>query len=48
MIVPDLIGWGKCTKASTLTAASLVTHLRSLLDQLKVDYVRSLGIRPAG
>ena len=37
VIVPDLIGWGKSTKPSTLTAASLVTHLRWLVDQLKVD-----------
>ena len=29
VIVPDLIGWGKSTKASTLTAASLVTRLGS-------------------
>ena len=37
VIVPDMVGWGKSTKASTLTAASLVTDLRSLVDQLRVD-----------
>ena len=28
VIVPDMVGWGKSTKPSTLTAASLVTDLR--------------------
>jgi pimeloyl-ACP methyl ester carboxylesterase len=48
VIVPDLIGWGKSTKPSTLTAASLVTHLRSLLDQLKVDSVAFAGHSTGG
>jgi pimeloyl-ACP methyl ester carboxylesterase len=48
VIVPDLIGWGKSTKASTLTAASLVTHLRSLLDQLKVDSCAFVGHSTGG
>src|ERR1700684_752889 len=43
VIVPDLIGWGKSTKASTLTAASVVTPLRSLVDQLKLDSFVSVG-----
>ena len=48
VIVPDLIGWGKSTKPSTLTAASLVTHLRSLIDQLKVDSVAFIGHSTGG
>jgi len=48
VIVPDLIGWGKSTKPSTLTAASLVTHLRSLLDQLEVDSVVFVGHSTGG
>jgi pimeloyl-ACP methyl ester carboxylesterase len=48
VIVPDLIGWGKSTKASTLTAASLVTHLRSLLDQLGVDSCAFVGPSTGG
>lgn len=48
VIVPDLIGWGKSTKASTLTAASLVSHLRSLLDQLKVDSCAFVGHSTGG
>jgi pimeloyl-ACP methyl ester carboxylesterase len=48
VIVPDLIGWGKSTKPSTLTAASLVTHMRSLLDQLKVDSVAFVGHSTGG
>jgi pimeloyl-ACP methyl ester carboxylesterase len=48
VVVPDLIGWGKSTKPSTLTAASLVAHLRSLLDELKVDSVVVLGHSTGG
>jgi pimeloyl-ACP methyl ester carboxylesterase len=48
VIVPDLIGWGKSTKPSTLTAASLVTHLRTLLDQLKVDSFAFVGHSTGG
>ena len=48
VIVPDLIGWGKSTKPSTLTAASLVTHLRSLVDQLKVDSFVFVGHSTGG
>jgi pimeloyl-ACP methyl ester carboxylesterase len=48
VIVPDLIGWGKSTKPSTLTAASLVAHLRSLLDQLKVDSAVLVGHSTGG
>ena len=48
VIVPDLIGWGKSTKPSTLTAASLVTHLRSLVDQLRVDSFVFVGHSTGG
>jgi len=48
VIVPDLIGWGKSTKPSTLTAASLVTHLRTLVDQLKVDSFVFVGHSTGG
>jgi pimeloyl-ACP methyl ester carboxylesterase len=48
VIVPDLIGWDKSTKPSTLTAASLVTHLRSLVDQLKVDSFVFVGHSTGG
>jgi pimeloyl-ACP methyl ester carboxylesterase len=48
VIVPDLIGWGKSTKPSTLTSASLVTHLRSLLDHLKLDSVVVIGHSTGG
>ena len=48
VIVPDLIGWGKSTKPSTLTAASLVTHLRALVDQLKVDSFVFVGHSTGG
>jgi pimeloyl-ACP methyl ester carboxylesterase len=48
VIVPDLVGWGKSTKPSTLTAASLVTHLRSLLDQLKVESFVLVGHSTGG
>jgi pimeloyl-ACP methyl ester carboxylesterase len=48
VIVPDLIGWGKSTKPSTLTAASLVTHLRSLVDELKVDSFAVIGHSTGG
>jgi pimeloyl-ACP methyl ester carboxylesterase len=48
VVVPDLIGWGKSTKPSTLTTASLVAHLRSLLDQLKIDSVVLLGHSTGG
>src|SRR6202046_3693164 len=34
VIVPDLIGWGKSTKGSTLTADSLCKHRGRLLVQL--------------
>ncbi|WP_108922104.1 alpha/beta fold hydrolase [Mycobacterium montefiorense] len=47
-IVPDLVGWGKSTKPSTLTAESLVTHLRSLLDALKVNSVAVVGHSTGG
>jgi pimeloyl-ACP methyl ester carboxylesterase len=48
VLVPDLIGWGKSTKPSTLTAASLVAHLRSLVDQLKVDSFVFVGHSTGG
>ena len=48
VIVPDLIGWGKSTKPSTLTADSLVTHLRSLLDHLKVGSFVFVGHSTGG
>jgi pimeloyl-ACP methyl ester carboxylesterase len=48
VIIPDLVGWGKSTKPSTLTAASSVAHLRSLLDQLKVDSVVCVGHSTGG
>jgi pimeloyl-ACP methyl ester carboxylesterase len=48
VVVPDLIGWGKSTKPSTLTAASLVAHLQSLLDHLKLDSVALLGHSTGG
>jgi pimeloyl-ACP methyl ester carboxylesterase len=48
VIVPDLVGWGKSTKPSTLTAASLVAHLRSLIDFLKVDAVALIGHSTGG
>jgi pimeloyl-ACP methyl ester carboxylesterase len=48
VIVPDLIGWGKSTKPSKLTAASLVTHLRTLVDQLKVDSFVFVGHSTGG
>jgi pimeloyl-ACP methyl ester carboxylesterase len=48
VIVPDLIGWGKSTKPSTLTAASLVMHLRSLVDQLKVNSFAVIGHSTGG
>jgi pimeloyl-ACP methyl ester carboxylesterase len=48
VIVPDLVGWGKSTKPSTLTAASLVGHLRSLTDFLKVDSCAVVGHSTGG
>ncbi len=48
VVVPDLVGWGKSTKPSTLTAASLVAHLRALLDHLKVDSVALVGHSTGG
>ncbi len=48
VIVPDLIGWGKSTKPSTLTSASLVAHLQSLLDQLKLESVVLVGHSTGG
>ena len=48
VIVPDLIGWGKSTKPSTLDAASLVTHLRTLIDHLKVDSFVFVGHSTGG
>jgi pimeloyl-ACP methyl ester carboxylesterase len=48
VIVPDLIGWGKSTKASTLTAESLAMHLHSLVDELKVDSFVLLGHSTGG
>ncbi|WP_293001595.1 alpha/beta hydrolase [Mycobacterium sp.] len=48
VVVPDLVGWGKSTKPSTLTAASLVAHLASLLDHLSIDSVALLGHSTGG
>ncbi|MEM6105322.1 alpha/beta hydrolase [Mycobacterium sp. 050272] len=48
IIVPDLVGWGKSTKPSTLTAESLVAHLRSLLDALTVNSVAVVGHSTGG
>jgi pimeloyl-ACP methyl ester carboxylesterase len=48
IIVPDLVGWGKSTKPSTLTAESLVAHLRSLLDALKVNSLAVMGHSTGG
>jgi pimeloyl-ACP methyl ester carboxylesterase len=48
VIVPDLVGWGKSTKPSILTAASLVAHLRSLIDFLKVDSPALVGHSTGG
>jgi pimeloyl-ACP methyl ester carboxylesterase len=48
VIVPDLVGWGKSTKPSTLTAESLVGHLRSLVDELKVNSFALLGHSTGG
>jgi pimeloyl-ACP methyl ester carboxylesterase len=48
VIVPDLIGWGNSTKPSTLTTAPLVTHQRSLVDQLKVDSFVFIGHSTGG
>jgi pimeloyl-ACP methyl ester carboxylesterase len=48
VIVPDLVGWGKSTKPSTLTAESLVAHIRSLLDALKVNPVVVVGHSTGG
>jgi pimeloyl-ACP methyl ester carboxylesterase len=48
VVVPDLVGWGKSTKPSTLTAASLVAHLSSLLDHLTVDSAALVGHSTGG
>ncbi|CDO86490.1 hypothetical protein AWC29_09460 [Mycobacterium triplex] len=48
VIVPDLVGWGKSTKPSTLTAEALVAHLRSLLDALTVNSVAVVGHSTGG
>ena len=48
VVVPDLIGWGKSTKPSTLTAASLVTHLHSLMDHLTIDSAALIGHSTGG
>lgn len=48
VIVPDLVGWGKSTKASTLTAAALVGHLRSLTDRLGLTSVAVVGHSTGG
>src|ERR1700722_20733206 len=48
VVVPDLVGWGKSTKPSTLTAASLVAHLHSLLDHLRIDSVALVGHSTGG
>jgi pimeloyl-ACP methyl ester carboxylesterase len=48
VVVPDLVGWGKSTKPSTLTTGSLVTQLRSLLDHLKIDSVALVGHSTGG
>jgi pimeloyl-ACP methyl ester carboxylesterase len=48
VVVPDLIGWGKSTKPSTLTVASLVAHLRSLLDHLTIDSCALVGHSTGG
>ncbi|WAC91287.1 alpha/beta fold hydrolase [Mycobacterium sp. Aquia_213] len=47
-IVPDLVGWGKSTKPSTLTAESLVAHLDSLLGALNVNSVAVIGHSTGG
>ncbi|OBA64365.1 hypothetical protein A5647_02430 [Mycobacterium sp. 1100029.7] len=48
VLVPDMVGWGKSSKPSTLTTASLVTHLRSLLDALTVNSVAVVGHSTGG
>ena len=48
IVVPDLIGWGKSTKPSTLTTGSLVAHLGSLLDELKLNSVAVVGHSTGG
>jgi len=48
VVVPDLVGWGKSTKPSTLTAACLVKQLRSLLDHLAIDSVALVGHSTGG
>ena len=48
VVVPDLVGWGKSTKPSTLTTASLVAHLHSLLDHLTIDSVALVGHSTGG
>ena len=48
LVVPDLVGWGKSTKPSTLTAASLVAHLRSLIDALQLGSVVLVGHSTGG
>ncbi|MEZ0351483.1 alpha/beta fold hydrolase [Mycobacterium sp. pR1184] len=48
IVVPDLVGWGKSTKPSTLTTESLVAHLRSLLDALAVNSVAVVGHSTGG
>ncbi|OBG76185.1 MULTISPECIES: alpha/beta fold hydrolase [unclassified Mycobacterium] len=48
VVVPDLVGWGKSTKPSTLTAGASVSHLRSLLDRLVLDSVAVVGHSTGG
>lgn len=48
IVVPDLVGWGKSTKPSALTVASLVSQVRSLLDHLKINSVALIGHSTGG
>ncbi len=48
VVIPDLIGWGKSTKPSTLTTVSLVAHVCALLDHLAVDLVVLVGHSTGG
>ncbi|QNI06044.1 alpha/beta fold hydrolase [Mycobacterium kubicae] len=48
VIVPDLVGWGKSTKPSTLTAAALMAQLSTLADHLQVETFALLGHSTGG
>jgi pimeloyl-ACP methyl ester carboxylesterase len=48
VVVPDLVGWGKSTKPSTLTTGALVAELESLLDHLRIDSVALVGHSTGG